>query len=46
MRFLVDASMSPVVVEEPRRAGHDAAHASELLRLDASDGTILGTRCW
>ena len=41
MRFLVDASMSPVVVEELRGAGHDAVHVGEVLRLDASDADIL-----
>lgn len=41
MRFLVDASMSPVVVQELRRAGHDAVHVGEVLRLDAPDADIL-----
>lgn len=41
MRFLVDASMSPVVSQELRRAGHDAVHVGEVLRLDASDSDIL-----
>lgn len=41
MRFLIDASMSPVVVQELRRAGHDAVHVGEVLRLDAPDADIL-----
>ena len=41
MRFLVDASMSPVVVRELRGAGHDAVHVGEVLRLDAPDVDIL-----
>lgn len=41
MRFLVDASMSPVVVQELLRAGHDAIHVGEVLRLDAPDTDIL-----
>jgi hypothetical protein len=41
MRFLVDASMSPVVVRELREAGHDAVHVGEALRLDAPDADIL-----
>lgn len=41
MRFLVDASMSPVVVQELREAGHDAVHVGEVLRLDAPDVDIL-----
>jgi len=41
MRFLVDASMSPVVVRELREAGHDAVHVGEALRLDAPDVDIL-----
>jgi predicted nuclease of predicted toxin-antitoxin system len=40
MRFLVDASMSPVVVQELRLAGHDAVHVGEVLRLDAPDEVI------
>ncbi len=41
MRFLVDASMSPVVVRELRRAGHDAVHVGEVLHLDEPDADIL-----
>jgi hypothetical protein len=41
MRFLVDASMSPVVVQELRLAGHNAVHVGEVLRLDAPDEDIL-----
>ena len=41
MKFLVDASMSPVVVQELRGAGHDAVHVGEGLRLDAPDTDIL-----
>lgn len=41
MRFLVDASMSPVVVQELRRAGHDAVHVGEVLRLNSPDEDIL-----
>jgi predicted nuclease of predicted toxin-antitoxin system len=41
MRFLVDASMSPVVVQALRDAGHDAIHVGEVLRLDAPDAVIL-----
>ncbi|TVR34991.1 MAG: hypothetical protein EA388_08010 [Nitriliruptor sp.] len=41
MRFLVDASMSPVVVQELLGAGHDAVHVGEVLRLDAPDVVIL-----
>jgi predicted nuclease of predicted toxin-antitoxin system len=41
MRFLVDASMSPVVVQELRAAGHDAVHVGEVLRLNAPDSAIL-----
>ena len=41
MKFLVDASMSPVVVEELRGAGHDAVHVGEVLRLDIPDADIL-----
>jgi hypothetical protein len=41
MRFLVDASMSPVVVQELGTAGHDAVHVGEVLRLDAPDADIL-----
>ena len=41
MRFLVDASMSPVVVEVLREAGHDAVHVGEVLRLNAPDVDIL-----
>jgi predicted nuclease of predicted toxin-antitoxin system len=41
MRFLVDASMSPVVVQELREAGHDAVHVGESLRLDAPDTETL-----
>ena len=33
--------MSPVVVQELRRAGHDAVHVGEVLRLDAPDADIL-----
>lgn len=41
MRFLVDASMSPVVVLELRGAGHDAVHVGEVLSLAAPDVEIL-----
>lgn len=41
MRFLVDASMSSVVVQELLRTGHDAVHVGEVLRLDAPDTDIL-----
>lgn len=41
MRFLVDASMSPVVVQELRLAGPDAVHVGEVLRLDSPDVDIL-----
>ena len=41
MRFLVDASMSPVVVQALRTAGHDAVHLGEVLRLNAPDADIL-----
>jgi predicted nuclease of predicted toxin-antitoxin system len=41
MRFLVDASMSPVVVRVLREAGHDAVHVGEVLRLNAPDVDIL-----
>ena len=41
MRFLIDASMSPVVVQELRRAGHDAVHVGEVLRLNSPDVDIL-----
>ncbi len=41
MRFLVDASMSPVVVQELREAGYDAVHVGDALRLDAPDPEIL-----
>lgn len=41
MRFLVDASLSPVVAQRLIEAGHDAAHVGEDLRLDASDDEIL-----
>ena len=37
MRFLIDASMSPVVVQELRRAGHDAIHVGGVLRLNSPD---------
>ncbi len=41
MKFLVDASMSPVVVQVLREAGHDAVHVGDVLRLDAPDADIL-----
>ena len=41
MRFLVDASMSPVVARDLRGAGHDAVHVGEVLRLNAPDSDIL-----
>lgn len=41
MRFLVDASMSPVVAQELREAGHDAVHVGEVLRLNSPDVDIL-----
>lgn len=41
MRFLIDASMSPVVVQELRRAGHDAMHVGEVLRLNSPDVDVL-----
>lgn len=41
MRFLVDASMSPVVVQELREAGHEAVHVGEVLQLNAPDDVIL-----
>ncbi len=41
MRFLVDASMSPVVVQVLRTAGHDAVHVGEVIRLNAPDVDIL-----
>jgi predicted nuclease of predicted toxin-antitoxin system len=39
LRFLVDASISPVVAEELRSAGHDAVHVGDVLRLDVADET-------
>ena len=41
MKFLVDASMSPVVAQVLREAGHDAVHVGEVLRLNAPDTHIL-----
>lgn len=41
MRFLVDASMSPVVVQELREAGHEALHVGDVLQLNAPDHKIL-----
>lgn len=41
MRFLVDASMSPVVVQDLREAGHEAMHVGEVLQLNAPDDEIL-----
>jgi predicted nuclease of predicted toxin-antitoxin system len=31
MRFLVDASLSPVVAQELRQADHDAVHVGDVL---------------
>lgn len=41
MRFLVDASVSPVLATRLSEAGHDAVHVGEDLRLDAPDHEIL-----
>jgi predicted nuclease of predicted toxin-antitoxin system len=41
MKFVVDASMSPVIASELRSAGHDAWHVGDVLRLDAKDPEIL-----
>ncbi len=40
MRFLIDASLSPVVVQAFEDSGHEAVHVGEALRLDASDEAI------
>lgn len=40
MRFLVDASISPVVARRLQEAGHDAVHVGEVLRLDVADDVI------
>lgn len=40
MRFLVDASLSPVVVQALADSGHEAVHVGEVLRLDAPDEEI------
>jgi predicted nuclease of predicted toxin-antitoxin system len=41
MRFLIDASLSPVVADRLRAAGHDAVHVGEALRVDAPDSAVL-----
>ena len=41
MRFLVDASLSPVVALQLSATGHDAVHVGDELRLNASDPEIL-----
>lgn len=41
MRFLVDASLSPVVAQALTEGGHDALHVGDILPLDATDRTIL-----
>lgn len=41
MRFLVDASLSPVMVHRLSDAGHDAVHVGDVLRLDVTDEVIL-----
>lgn len=40
MRFLVDASLSPIVVQALADGGHEAVHVGEVLRLDAADEEI------
>ena len=40
MRFLVDASLSPVVVQALTDGGHEAVHVVDVLRLDAPDEAI------
>jgi predicted nuclease of predicted toxin-antitoxin system len=42
MRFLVDASLSPVVAAALRDAGHDAVHVVDLGLVTADDDRILG----
>lgn len=41
MRFLIDASLSPAVVQLLNDAGHQAVHVGETLRLDASDAEVV-----
>ena len=41
MRFLIDASLSPVVSQELCQAGHDAVHVSDVMSLAAPDAAIL-----
>lgn len=41
MRFLVDASISPIVASALNEAGHDAVHVGEVLPLDAPDEAVL-----
>jgi predicted nuclease of predicted toxin-antitoxin system len=40
VRFLVDASLSPVVVQALADSGHEAVHVGDVLRLDAPDEAI------
>jgi predicted nuclease of predicted toxin-antitoxin system len=40
VRFLVDASLSPVVVQALADGGHEAVHVGDVLRLDAPDEAI------
>ncbi len=40
MKFLVDANLSPHVVDRLRAAGHDATHVAEVGLLTASDAEI------
>jgi predicted nuclease of predicted toxin-antitoxin system len=41
MRFLVDASVSPVVADLLAEAGHEAVHVGVALQLEAHDHEIL-----
>ncbi len=40
MRFLIDNALSPVVVDELRRAGHEALHVRDLGMQASTDGEI------
>lgn len=41
MRFLVDANLSPTLVDLLEAAGHQAAHVARVLTPDASDDVVL-----
>lgn len=40
MRFLIDASLSPIVAATLNEAGHDAVHVGDVLALDALDAAV------